>query len=483
MKMISDILKEYQFAGIESDSRLVKPGMIFVATSKQHSFAHCKQAIENGAVLIIARQELKAQLDLSNTVFKDSENPSLDLAKLAAAYYSPLPQLNVAVTGTNGKSSVASLVKQIWQLSGNQSASIGTIGIETDVKLNSDLLDNIPSLTTLDSLSFFKVLSVLKKASINHVVFEASSIGIDQYRCYELPLIAAGFTNITQDHLDYHGDMENYFVAKSKLFSEMLDPGKTAVLNKNCAYSQRLEKISSNRKQHIVTYGLDNAEADLNASIARIDSHSINFNLKADSKLYQDLKLPLAGAFQVENFLCALGLTIASGLDLEKILEFLPLLKSVKGRMEYTASINDADIFVDYAHTPDALERSLISLRKHTAGNLWVLFGCGGNRDALKRPIMGKVACLYADRVIITDDNPRFENADMIRKNILSGCDIKAFEMADRKQAILYAVQQLKKGDTLLVAGKGHETGQIIAGVTTPFDDSLEVKAAVEFYL
>lgn len=478
--MINDILKQDQFKGIESDSRLVKPGMIFVATSRQNALAHCKQAIENGAALIIAKEELKAQLELANTLFKASKTPNLDLVILAASYFAPLPEVNVAVTGTNGKSSVVNLVRQIWELSGNKSASIGTIGVETNVELSDEVLNTIPDLTTLDGFSFFKALSVLKKHKVDNIAFEASSVGIDQYRCYGLPLVAAGFTNITQDHLDYHGDMESYFYAKSKLFSEILDPEKTAVLNKNSAYTPRLESIARERSQNVVTYGLDNSAADLNANITKIDVNSINFNLNADGKLYQNLKLPLAGAFQVENLLCALGLTIASGLDFERIIDCLPLLKSVKGRMEYTASVNGADIFVDYAHTPDALERSLISLRKHTVGDIWVLFGCGGNRDALKRTIMGEIACMHADHVIVTDDNPRFEDASFIRQNILSGCDAaKAYEVADRKQAILYAVQQLKKGDTLLVAGKGHENGQIIAGITIPFDDSVAVKNAV----
>jgi UDP-N-acetylmuramoyl-L-alanyl-D-glutamate--2,6-diaminopimelate ligase len=480
--MISDIIKKYQFTGIESDSRLVKTGTAFVSTSKSDSLLHCQQAIEKGASIIIAKQAIKDNLNLNNSLFIHSENPSLDLANLAADYYAPLPETNVAITGTNGKSSVASIVRQLWEYLGKNSASIGTVGIETNVMLDNSSLESIPSLTTLDSLSFFKVLSALKKANVNHVIFEASSIGIDQYRCYGLPLQAAGFTNLTQDHLDYHGDMETYFLAKSKLFSEILEPEKTAVLNCDSDYAQRLQAIAKSRSQQIITYGIDNQYADLNASITAISGHSIVFDLNAYGKLHKDLELPLAGSFQVENLLCALGLLIASGFTLEQLLNCLPLLKSVKGRMEYVTTINQADIFVDYAHTPDALERALISLRKHTNNNLCVLFGCGGNRDASKRPIMGKFACLHSDHVIVTDDNPRFEDAANIRKEILSNCDFKALEVADRKQAILYAIKNLKKGDTLLVAGKGHETGQIIAGTTIPFDDSSEIKAAVMEY-
>lgn len=477
--MISEFLKKYSFTDIETDSRLVKHGMVFVAVSKKFAVQHCMQAVENGAAYIIANQQVKSHLDLSKVVFKASENPSLDLVKLAAAYYAPLPKFNVAVTGTNGKSSVVSLLRQLWQHCGYQAASIGTVGVETSHAIDSEVLKNLPSLTTLDGLSFFKVLSALKKSDFDHVAFEASSIGIDQYRCYGLPLIAAGFINFTQDHLDYHGDMENYFHAKSKLFSEILDPYKTAVLNKNSNGFDQLEVIAKKRKQVIISYGVNNTSADFNANNISISGHSINFDLQVYGSNYNGLTLPLAGEFQLENLLCALGLATASGIALEQLLNVLPFLKSVRGRMEYAASFNGADIYVDYAHTPDALERSLISLRQHTANNLWVLFGCGGNRDSSKRPAMGEIACRYADHVIVSDDNPRFENADFIRKEILKGCNFKALEIADRKKAIVSTIAQLKNGDTLLVAGKGHETGQIIADKVMPFDDVFEVKAAI----
>lgn len=477
--MISEFLKKHSITGIETDSRLVKPGMVFIAISKKFAVQHCMQAIENGASVIIANHQAKQHLDLCKVSFEASEKPSLDLVKLAADYYKPLPNFNVAVTGTNGKSSVVSLLRQLWQHCGYQAASIGTVGVETSHVIDSEILKNLPSLTTLDGLSFFKVLSALKEFDFDHVAFEASSIGIDQYRCYGLPLTAAAFTNFTQDHLDYHEDMENYFHAKSKLFSEILEPFKTAVLNINSNGFDQLEAIAKNRKQLIITYGVNNASADFNAYNISINGHSINFDLQVYGSKYNGLILPLAGEFQLENLLCALGLATASGIELGRLLSVLPLLKSVKGRMEYAASFNGANIYVDYAHTPDALERSLVSLRQHTANNLWVLFGCGGNRDSVKRPMMGLIACRYADRVILSDDNPRFENPDFIRKEILKGCDFKAIEIADRSKAIVSAIAQLKNGDTLLVAGKGHETGQIIADKVMPFDDVLQIKAAV----
>jgi UDP-N-acetylmuramoyl-L-alanyl-D-glutamate--2,6-diaminopimelate ligase len=332
----------------------------------------------------------------------------------------------------------------------------------------------LPSLTTLDSISLHKTLNNLSQKGVSHFAFEASSHGLDQYRLHAVDLKAAAFTNFTQDHLDYHLTMEDYFLAKTKLFREVLPSQKTAVLNQDSPYFDRLQKICLERPQKILSYSLKSS-ADL--SIQNIHQHDcfIEFDLNILGQHYLSQRVNLVGRFQLENLLCALGLVIATEAPLNKLIEALPLLSAVKGRMELVGFYNKAAIYVDYSHKPDALKTALENLRLHTKGNLWVVFGCGGNRDALKRPKMGAIASQYADYVVVTDDNPRFEDAETIRQQILTACP-QAQEIGNRRQAIHSTIAQLGEGDVLLIAGKGHETGQIVGHTVHPFDDKTEVE-------
>ncbi len=489
---------------LSADSRKIQPGDLFVAIPCPQVIQHTAEAIDKGARVVIATTtdithwiatgfqpsqrrrnrhpeeplgEVGIQFYTSNdtsTVIIEHPAPRLALSYLAKAFFKMQPEVLIAVTGTNGKSSVVSIVRQLWELLGYQAASFGTVGLETNCKLSN--LPPVPALTTYDSVSFFCLLQSLAQAEINHVVFEASSHGLNQCRIHGSQIEVAGFTNLTQDHLDYHQTMEDYFQAKVKLFTEILPTGKTAVLNADSPYTERLQAMMVKQGIHVLTYATHTA-ADLLASKIKIQGSSITFDLEYKGTTYSDIVLNLSGAFQVENTLCAIGMLIASGTALSKILPIVSQLKSVAGRMELIGSTpNGALVYVDYAHTPDALERALKSLRAHTTSSVWVVFGCGGDRDNLKRPLMGKIASDLADIIIVTDDNPRSENPASIRQQILSECSSKAHEIADRHQAIAYAIAHLEKGDTLLIAGKGHETGQIIENKIYPFSDKQEAE-------
>ena len=397
-------------------------------------------------------------------------NPRLMLAKLAKAFYSHQPKNTVAVTGTNGKSSVVHLTRQLWEGCDYSSASLGTLGLIS--KQTNDL--QLPSLTTLDPISLHKTLNTLSQKPVEYFAFEASSHGLDQYRLHAVELKAAGFTNLTQDHLDYHQTMEDYFLAKAKLFTEVLPEGATAVLNKDSAFFDQLHTFCHQRSQTVLTYSLTQ-KADLTARAISQHSGFLEFDLDIMGQIYPGQKVNLAGRFQLENLLCALGLTLVTGAPVNNLIKTLPSLQAVKGRMQWVGTHNQGSVFVDYAHTPDALKTVLKNLLPHAKGQLWVVFGCGGNRDALKRPQMGAIACEYADHVIVTDDNPRHEEPAAIRQQILAACP-NAVEIADRRQAIRSTIAQLKEGDIVLIAGKGHETDQIVGDTTYPFDDQIEVE-------
>lgn len=461
-----------------ADSRKVQPGDLFVAIPCPEVVHHTTDAINKGASVILTTAEIINTF--SNQVpFIEHPNPRIALSLLAKAFFKVQPKVLIAVTGTNGKSSVVSMVRQLWEFLGHDATSFGTLGVELTKQALSkkSILPKMPSaLNTYDSLSFFHLLQSLACTGINHAVFEASSHGLDQYRIHGCELSVAGFTNLTQDHLDYHQTMEKYFQAKVKLFTEVLTAGKTAVLNANSPYTERLKALAAQRNIHVLTYAI-NTPADLTAVKIKTQETSIIFDLKYKGAIYSDVILNLSGTFQVENILCALGMLIASGIKLLEILPMIPKLKSVTGRMELIGKTpNGAHVYVDYAHTPDALERALKSLRTHTLNSVWVVFGCGGDRDNFKRPLMGKIASNLADNIVITDDNPRSENPASIRQQILSECVSKTYEIADRRQAIAYAIAHLEKGDTLLIAGKGHETGQITKNEVYPFSDKQEAE-------
>ena len=385
------------------------------------------------------------------------------MGQIAAKFYAPLPETIVAVTGTNGKTSTVHFVRQLWHLMGLKSASLGTIGVVENEQLTHD-----GAMTTPDTVTLYKTLHDLKTREINHVAMEASSHGLHQSRLAGLQLVAGGFTNLTRDHLDYHETMQAYFEAKALLFSHVQN---AAIMNADIPEYAALKKIA---KQH----GLQVIDFGKKAEILRLDSvkstpSGLSFTLSA-----HNIILPLLGLFQIENILCAIGLIMGCGAALEEILPYLTKLTPVPGRMEKVGEKNGAAVIIDYAHTPDALEKLLQAARPHATGNIILVFGCGGDRDKGKRPLMGALAKAHANKVIITDDNPRTEDAAQIRKEILAACPT-AQEIGDRTQAIQQAISQVQSGDVVVIAGKGHEEYQIIGQTKYPFSDKKVARACL----
>ncbi len=462
--------------GLAADSRAVEPGFLFAALpgAKLDGRRFVADAVARGAVAVLtddpgALASLAQRQPPVRVIF--DANPRRRLARMAARFYAPQPETLVAVTGTNGKTSVTVFARQIWRQLGHRAASLGTIGI-----VGPDF-EHPGALTTPDPVSLHRELNLLARAGIDYVALEASSHGLDQFRLDGLELSAAAFTNLTRDHLDYHRDMEAYFTAKARLFTELLPPDGTAVLNADSAEAMRLAEMCRRRGQTVIGFGAATG-ADLRLVAARplASGQEIELQVFGERRTFV---LPLMGAFQASNALAALGLAIATGAPVERALDALPLLQGVPGRLEHVASHpNGAPVIVDYAHTPDALETVLGALRAHCRGRLVAVFGCGGDRDAGKRPQMGEIAERRADLVIVTDDNPRGEDPAAIRRAILARCP-KAEEVGDRAQAIRRGLALLRSGDVLLIAGKGHERGQIVAGVTHPFEDAAVARQAV----
>jgi len=450
--------------GITADSRAVKPGYLFAALPgvKADGAQYIEAAKAAGAAAILGTTQ-------AATV--QSENPRLALAKLATAFYGPLPQNIVAVTGTNGKTSTANFAMQLFNATGHKAAAIGTIGI-TGPGVERD-----GSLTTPDPIALAQDLGRLKAQGFDHVALEASSHGIDQYRLDGLTLKAAGFTYLGRDHLDYHGTLEGYFKAKAQLFERLLPAGGTAVLNADCAEYAQLASIARARGQSLISYGPSGSDLRLVKSIPMPTGLGLTINAFGEQV---DTILKVTGNFQAGNVLCALGLVIGAGVPVKKALAHLSDLANVRGRLELVGQTPDgAGVYVDYAHTPDALETVLHALRAHTSGRLISLFGCGGNRDKGKRPQMGAISARLADVTYVTDDNPRLEEAAQIRSEILNAAP-HAIEVDDRAKAIQMAVKTLKPGDTLVIAGKGHEQGQIVGTEVRPFDDAAIARAALK---
>lgn len=462
---LPDSLAGLEITGITSDSTKVKYGFIFVALKgeKIDGAKFIPHAKQNGAVVIVKDE---------GSEIRDGEievkSPRLALAKMAAAFYGKQPKNIVAVTGTDGKTSTADFFRQFMFLAGEKSASVGTIGVISGE--GKSLYEG--TLTTPDSVALHKMLAELSDGGVNYLAMEASSHGLSQYRLDGVNLKAAAFTNIARDHLDYHKTEEAYFIAKSRLFSELLPEGKTAVLNQDDTRFSALKNICEKRKHKIIGFGRNGAEFTINSITP--NQHGQGVSLTLFGKKYE-ADVPLVGEFQVMNILAALGLAVGCGVDLEKLLGCISKLKGVSGRLEQVvATKNGAAVFIDYAHTPLALENILKTLRPHSKNKLHVVFGCGGDRDAGKRPLMGKIVSEYADYAIITDDNPRSENPAVIRAAIMAGCSDKILckEVADRAKAIYLAIEQLKAGDVLVIAGKGHEKMQIIGDKNLPFDDA-----------
>jgi len=466
-------LPRVTLAGLTADSRKVQPGYLFAAIpgTAMDGRQFIGDAISRGATAVLAPPDISSDDVGPDVTLVTDANPRRRLARMAAEFYAPQPEHTIAVTGTNGKTSVASFTRQLWEKLGNKAAYIGTLGIRADG------FDHDGGLTTPDPVDLHELLHRMKTAGIDHVAMEASSHGLDMHRLDGLTVQAAAFTNLTRDHLDYHGSMEAYRAAKLRLFEELLVRGGTAVVNTGAQEYDRIANIASERRQKILSYGLNNGQL-------RTIKRQVNtggFDLEIDILgTRHTIDFPLPGLFQIENALAALGLVIASGADPNDAAPLLSGLEGVPGRLQPVANLeNGASVYVDYAHTPDALSTVLTALRPHASGNLHVVFGCGGDRDKGKRPMMGGIAKDLADTAIVTDDNPRSENPAAIRREILEACP-GAADIGDRKEAIYRAMKALKPGDVLCVAGKGHEQGQTIGDKVIPFDDATCVKQCAD---
>ena len=462
--------------GLTADSRAIKPGFLFAALpgSKVHGKAFIGDAVKRGATALLTddAQDLPAlHREYPGLAVIVDPNPRLRLARMAARFYASQPKTIAAVTGTNGKTSVAAFTRQIWQHAGRRAASVGTLGV-----VGPDF--EIPgSLTTPDPVTLHGALSDLAARRIDCVAIEASSHGLDQFRLDGLDVAAAAFTNLSRDHLDYHPTMAAYLAAKARLFGELIPPGRFAVLNADVPEFGSLARLCRSRSHTIYAYGTG-VRTELRLLAARPAAAGQELDLKVLGRSYT-VAVPLVGRFQAMNALAALGLALATGVAREKAVDALGRLVGAPGRVQHVASHpNGAPIFVDYAHTPDALENVLTALRPHCRGKLVVVFGAGGDRDAGKRPVMGEVTTRLADVVIVTDDNPRSEDPATIRRAILAAAP-GAIEIGDRGAAIASGIEMLQPEDLLVLAGKGHERGQIVAGVTHPFDDAEVARAVV----
>ena len=458
-----------EIVGLTADSRKAQPGFLFAALpgTKQDGRSFAADAIARGAVAILTDEPAALALppeERDRVCIVTDPNPARRLALMAGRFHGRQPRTIAAVTGTNGKSSVVHFTREIWTALGHPAASLGTLGIVTAAERRPG------ALTTPDPVALHRDLAGLAEQGIDHVAIEASSHGLHQFRLDGMSVAAAAFTNLTRDHLDYHGDMAHYRAAKERLFTALLMPGGSAVLNRDSTEFSRLDGLCRDRGHPVIAYGFDPA-ADLRL-IARQPGGDSQFLVLDLFGRRQELALPLAGDFQAMNALAALGLVIATGSPVGTATAALAGLTGVPGRLQFVAGHDGGEaIVVDYAHTPDALATVLTALRPHALGRLAVLFGCGGDRDAGKRPLMGEMATRLADRVYVTDDNPRTESPAEIRRAILVAAP-NAIEIGDRREAIATAIAELRAGDLLVIAGKGHETGQIIGTETYPFDDA-----------
>lgn len=465
---------EIAITGITVDSREVKPGYVFVAIpgAKQDGRAHIPEAIKHGASAIVT-SALPEGMETGKAIVLHATNPRHALSKMAARFYPLQPRWIAAITGTDGKTSVAHFYQQLWNLMDRPSASIGTLGVVAP-----DGLPFYPALnTTPDPVLLHRALNDLVNHNVQHVAIEASSHGLDQRRLDGVRVKVAGFTNFTQDHLDYHHSMDAYFNAKLRLFTEVMAGGGTAVLNADDPCFAALEKACKNIGHKVLAYG----EAGKGVRLLSTRPHLNGQEIEAEIIGRQmQLEIPLIGAFQVMNILCAAGMALASGAETDALAAAIPQLKGVPGRLEKVAEhASGATIFVDYAHTPGGLASVLRHVRPHVKGRLHLVFGCGGDRDRTKRAPMGKAAHELADKVYVTDDNPRSENPLLIRRDVMKACE-GATEIEGREAAIMAAVQGLEAGDVLVVAGKGHEKTQIIGDTVYPFDDAEVARRAVQ---
>lgn len=461
--------------GIAVDSRSVEAGFLFaalpgLATDGRRFIA---DAAARGAVAVLAPEDTVLPQGIDLALLTDP-NPRRRLALMAAAFHGPQPERVAAVTGTNGKTSTAEFARQLWADAGLAAASLGTLGIRAPG------FERKGTLTTPDPVVLHAALAELAQRGIDRVALEASSHGLDQFRLDGIRIATAAFTNLTRDHLDYHADMAAYRAAKFRLFDAVMAPGGTAVLNADSGEFAALAELCRARGHRIVGYGRRGAEIRLLRQELHAEGQALE--IVVDGRQWT-VDLPLAGAFQAMNALAALGIVLADGIAAERAVPALARLAGVPGRMERVARLpGGAAVYVDFAHTPDALTTVLEALRRHTAGRLVCVFGCGGDRDPGKRPEMGAAVGRAADRVVVTDDNPRGEDPAAIRASAVAAARrfcADVAEIGDRRAAIFAAVAGLGPGDVLVVAGKGHESGQTIAGRTLPFDDGAVSREAV----
>lgn len=446
--------------GFAIDHRKVAPGTIFGAFegTRVNGEDFIPAAVAAGAIAVVARPGAA----VAGALHIAADNPRQAFAHLAAQFFAPFPETVVAVTGTNGKTSTVEMTRQLWRMAGFHAASIGTLGVTT-----SD--DSVSTgLTTPDVVTFLSNVAGLAREGVTHVAFEASSHGLSQYRTEGLKVNAAAFTNLSRDHLDYHGDMAAYLTAKLRLFSEVLDADGTAVVWADDPQAARVVDLAHARRQRLITVG----ERGGTLRLVSRDPTLLGQGLVIEAE-GRELKvtLPLIGAYQAANALTAAGLVIATGGDVAQTVANLSRLQPVRGRLERAViTRTGAPVYVDYAHTPDALEAAIAALKPHTAGRLIVVFGAGGDRDHGKRELMGEIAVRFGDLVIVTDDNPRSEDPAAIRAEVLKGAP-GAIEIGDRRTAIAHAIAEAGPEDIVLIAGKGHEQGQIVGDLVLPFDD------------
>lgn len=446
--------------GFAIDHRKVAPGTVFGAFrgSVFNGEDFIPQAVAAGAVAVVARPGAKVE----GAAHVAADEPRREFARLAARYFEPFPETVVAVTGTNGKTSTVELTRQLWRMAGHHAASIGTLGVTTaDDRTTTGL-------TTPDIVTFLSNMAGLAREGVTHAAFEASSHGLSQYRTEGLPVRAGAFTNFTRDHLDYHETMEAYFEAKMRLFEEVVEPGGAAVVWTDDPKSEEVARRAEARGLRLLTVGRRGEALKL---VGREPTQlGQRLTVEAEGRPRR-IELPLIGAYQAANALTAAGLALATGGDLERTLASLPRVQGVRGRLERAVITRaGAPVYVDYAHTPDAIEAAIEALRPHAAGRLIIVFGAGGDRDVGKRAEMGRAAARLADLVLVTDDNPRSEDPAAIRRDILKGAP-GAREVPGRREAIAAAVGEAGADDLILLAGKGHEQGQIVGDRILPFDD------------
>ena len=472
-----DVASDPMITGVTADSRKVAPGSLFVALpgTAADGRAFIPQALSQGAVAVLAPSDTDAAMA---PVLVTSGDVRRAYAIAARSFYGAQPKTCVAVTGTNGKTSVAAFCRQIWAAMGLTSASMGTLGVLKQTGNVNQALTG-PGLTSPDAADAARMLAQLAQEGVTHLALEASSHGIDQRRLDGVTLKAAAFTNLTQDHLDYHGTMDEYRASKLRLFETLLPRGRTAVLNADSDAYSAFAAASIMSGLGVMGVGERGRDLALVARRAVPEGQRLTIDVQGD---LHEVLLPLAGAFQASNALVAAGLCIAAGEDAGRVLAAMEKIEGAQGRLErIPGGAGQGEVYVDYAHTPDGLETVLKALRPHATGRLIVVFGAGGDRDRAKRPLMGEIAGRLADIAIVTDDNPRSEDPASIRKAVREGCP-DAQEIGDRRKAIHHAIALMREGDVVVIAGKGHEQGQIVGGVTHPFDDATEAAEALRIH-